>query len=252
MTCLVLLPGMDGTGELFAPFIAALSESVRPTVIAYPPAQLLGYKQLEVYVRERLPLDEPFVLLGESFSGPIAISIAASPPANLAGLILCCSFARNPRLALAGLKPLIRFLLGLRSSTLSAPLLLTNYATPELIRQLKQALAVVSTDVLRARLRSILEVDVTDAMRRIRVPILCLRAKKDFLVPQSASNLIASLAPQTRVAITEGPHMLLQASPVATAEIVTNFCSAQITTTSDSQPPHPTPPTPKKAPAHQS
>ena len=97
MIALVLLPGMDGTGQLFGRFLEALGPEVRAIVIAYPPAQNLDYSQLEAFVRSKLPSDQPFVILGESFSGPIAVSIAASPPDGLRGIVLCCSFVRNPR-----------------------------------------------------------------------------------------------------------------------------------------------------------
>jgi pimeloyl-[acyl-carrier protein] methyl ester esterase len=93
---IVLLPGMDGTGKLFAGFVAALGDAARPVVVAYPTDSQLDYRQLIDVARTFLPLGEPFVLLGESFSGPIAIALAAERPAGLFALVLCCSFAPNP------------------------------------------------------------------------------------------------------------------------------------------------------------
>jgi pimeloyl-[acyl-carrier protein] methyl ester esterase len=78
---LVLLPGLDGTGELFAPFIDELGE-IRSQVIAYPADRAMNYAEHESCARSQLPMDEDFVLLGESFSGPVSIAIAAAPPAN--------------------------------------------------------------------------------------------------------------------------------------------------------------------------
>src|SRR4051812_12633896 len=103
---LVLLPGMDGTGLMFAPFIAALGPDVDCRVVAYPTDRALDYAEHEAIARAALPGDAPYVILGESFSGPIAIRIAASAPANLMGLVLCCSFARSPQPLLACLRPL--------------------------------------------------------------------------------------------------------------------------------------------------
>src|SRR5436309_344825 len=96
MVALVLLPGMHGTGELFAEFTAALGSEHEAIAVSYPQDRPLDYAQLESIVRSRLPADRPFVILGESFSGPIAISIAASAPRGLRGIILCVSFAKNP------------------------------------------------------------------------------------------------------------------------------------------------------------
>jgi pimeloyl-ACP methyl ester carboxylesterase len=95
MTTLVLLPGLDGTGELFAPFVEALT-GIDVRVIAYPADRAMTYAEHEAFVRDKLPRDEDYFLLAESFSGPIGISIAASTPPRLRGLILCCSFASNP------------------------------------------------------------------------------------------------------------------------------------------------------------
>src|SRR5690349_8746161 len=97
MLKVVLLPGMDGTGTLFAPFITALEDAASIKIITYPTDQPLGYAALECLIRDQLPANEPFVLVAESFSGPIAIALAATPPAGLLGVVLCCSFTRNPR-----------------------------------------------------------------------------------------------------------------------------------------------------------
>lgn len=110
MAALVLLPGMDGTGGLFSEFLEALGPGLHPIVVPYPPDQPLDYSQLESIVRSRLPSDQPFVLLAESFSGPIAISIAASAPRGLLGLVLCCSFARSPRPVFSVLRSIVAFL----------------------------------------------------------------------------------------------------------------------------------------------
>lgn len=96
MPTIVILPGMHGTGELFAEFIAALPRAVESIVVSYPPDRPLNYAELEKLVRASLPVERPYVLLGESFSGPIAVSIAASKPAGLRGLMLVGSFVRNP------------------------------------------------------------------------------------------------------------------------------------------------------------
>src|SRR5512138_2251270 len=92
---LVLLPGLDGTGDLFAPFIDAL-DGYPTQVVAYPADRAMNYAAHEAHARAQLPRDEDCILLAESFSGPVGIAIAASPPPGLKGLILCASFAVNP------------------------------------------------------------------------------------------------------------------------------------------------------------
>jgi pimeloyl-ACP methyl ester carboxylesterase len=85
-TAIVLLPGMDGTGELLRPLAEQLSTHRLVQLVSYPVDRSLSYEELVPYVRERLPGDR-FVILGESFSGPIAIETAATE-SRTAGLIL--------------------------------------------------------------------------------------------------------------------------------------------------------------------
>jgi pimeloyl-ACP methyl ester carboxylesterase len=93
---LIVLPGLDGTGSRLTAFLREMQRAVPTRIIGYPPGQPMGYAELESLVRQLLPQDERYVLLAESFSGPIAIRMAADPPPGLAGLILCGTFAKNP------------------------------------------------------------------------------------------------------------------------------------------------------------
>ena len=96
MLTLVLLPGMDGTGELFSEFVAALPPSCATVIVRYPTEESLSYQELEGIVRAACPVSELFILVAESFSTPLAIKYAATHPANLAGMVLCAGFAASP------------------------------------------------------------------------------------------------------------------------------------------------------------
>jgi pimeloyl-ACP methyl ester carboxylesterase len=220
---LVLLPGLDGTGALLAGFRRALPAGIRTVIVSYPPDREIDHAGLESIARALLPRDEPFVLLAESFSGPIGISIAASHPAGLRGLILVCSFARNPRPLLAPLRPLVR-LLPIRRvpiGLLAWPTL-GRFVTPSLRAQVADVLSRLPPSVVRNRLRAVLEVDVTGLLPNVDVPTLYLRASEDRLVRKSASGAFSAI-PQIRLAEVEGPHFLLQACPSAAAAHVEAF-----------------------------
>jgi pimeloyl-ACP methyl ester carboxylesterase len=220
---LVLLPGMDGTGTLFARFLRALDPAVRTVVASYPPDQEIGYAGLTAIARLLLPRDDPFVLLAESFSGPIGISIAASRPAGLCGLILVGSFARNPRPLVAPLRPLVGLMpiRGVPTGLLAWPAL-GRFATPSLRSELADVLARVQPSVVRNRLRAMLETDVSELLSKVDVPVLYLRASADRLVPRSASAAFSFLS-RIRFADVDGPHFLLQASPAAAAAQIEAF-----------------------------
>lgn len=224
MTTLLLLPGMDGTGELFDPFLQALPADLAPRVVRYPAEPPLSYPQLESFVCSEIPEAEPFVLLAESFSGPIAVSIAATAPNRLAGLILCCTFVSNPHrwlspfFGLGGVLPT-----SLVPQVLISRLLLGRWQTKPLQRALRHSLLQVPLATLRARLRAIRSVNVSDQLRSVAVPILSLRATNDLLVPAQASDLLTALNARTQSVELAAPHLLLQAVPDQAARIVVDF-----------------------------
>jgi pimeloyl-ACP methyl ester carboxylesterase len=224
MVALVVLPGMDGTAMPRADFAAALGPGIEPHVVSYPADPALGYGELEALVRASLPADRPYMLLGESFSGPIAISIAASRPPNLVGLVLCVTFARNP-LPIVGsmpwLLPLIPF--GLAPMRVISALLLGRFATKPLINALRVTFDEVSTQTFKARLGAVARADMRPALTNVHVPVLYLRATEDRLVPRHCANDIARLATQTRIVDLDGPHTLLQVAPAAAAAAVKAF-----------------------------
>lgn len=230
MTTLVLLPGLDGTGLLFADFIAALGPDIKTIVVRYPTDQPLAYPELEAIARAHLPVDEDFYLLGESFSGPIAISIAATRPARLRGLVLCCSFARSPRPSLSPLRPLLPLVpVAALPLALLSFFVLGRFASPCLRQGLAESLSQVSPAALRARAGAALSVDVSAALHGFALPLLYLRAAEDRVVPASASRTLLALVPGTRIVELPAPHFLLQVQPSLAAARVREFIDDQHT-----------------------
>jgi pimeloyl-ACP methyl ester carboxylesterase len=221
---IVLLPGLDGTGLLFSRFVSALGPNFEATVVSYPDHQALDYAQHESIARASLPRDGPFILLAESFSGPIAISLAASQPPGLVGLILCCTFARNPLHLYARFKSLLGLVpFNLIPKVFQSPFLLGRFSTHSLRIEHRASVSRVSNEALRARIRAIFEVDVSARLQQITLPILYLRASADHVIPRRASEHILRIMPAVRLVEFEAPHLLLQALPSATAQVVTEF-----------------------------
>lgn len=218
---------MDGTGQLFQHFAAALHAraGIASLAIAYPDAPL-DYAALETFVRGRLPQDRPYVLLAESFSGPLGAALRADPPPGMLGLILCCSFVRNPRPLLAPLRHLLDLVpFGAMPAIALRQALLAPFATPALQAQLAAALAQVPPSVLRQRLRAVMSTDVSRCFAHGSLPVLYLRARHDRLVPSANALQILQLAPDAQLVDIAGPHMLLQAAPQEAADAVAAFLS---------------------------
>jgi pimeloyl-[acyl-carrier protein] methyl ester esterase len=231
---IVLLPGLDGMGELFAPFVNALGPQTDAIVVSYPADQALDYQALEHFARTHLPVGRSYFLLGESFSGPIAIALAASRPEGLIGLVLCATFARNPHPYFSPFKALIR-LLPLKSKLrgLISWFMFGKFADRQTLSVLERSLERVSLAALRMRLCSVLDVDYSARLAQMNVPILYLLATDDRIVFGRSCRHIARLLPAVTVVPLEGPHLLLQARPDVTAQMVGQFMRR----VSDSNPP---------------
>jgi len=223
---LILLPGLDGTGDFFAPLLEALNETVRTRVVRYPLNGATDYATCLKLATASLPVNEPYVLLGESFSGPIAISIAAAAPKGLLGIILCATFAANPRPRLSIMRALLPYLPfhGTGASVrLSRFLVLGRRITPAVRVLHRQILEKVPADTIRGRLQAVADCDVRDSLARVHLPMLCLTADHDRLIPRSAAELIRSSAPAARFVELDAPHCLLQCEPRGAAASIVQF-----------------------------
>lgn len=225
MVTLVLLPGMDGTGTLFEPLLAHLPAAIRTIVVTYPAQRALDYTALESLAAQALPHDDTYFLLGESFSGPIALSLAAKQPPGLQGVILCSTFVRNPRPLVGKMVPLLLPLLPLKTlpPVLLKTLLLGPWSTDKLIERLTLAIRQVAPEVLKFRLRQVFAVDVTVALTSLQIPVLALRGDADRLVPRSAWHDISAANPWVMPIEMAGPHALLQTRSAQAAEQIVKF-----------------------------
>lgn len=223
---LVLLPGLDGTGHLFKPLLDALPSYIKPLVIQYPPDQVLSQRDLVKYVEDRIPVDEDFVLLAESFSGAVAVELSASHPANLKALILCTSFVTSPT---PRAFRFLRFILTSQLFKLRPPQFFVRYfllgrdASLESINTFWTVLKSVSPEVLSSRLRAVLTVDARVALRECQVPILYLAAMRDRLVGVRKLMEIKSLALTVEVKTIDAPHFLLQREPIEAIAAIDSF-----------------------------
>ena len=225
---------MDGTGALFSEFIAMLPATFEAMAVSYSTKRYLPYEELENIVRAACPICEPFVLMAESFSTPLALRYAATNPTNLAGLVLCAGFATSPvrgwRRFLGSLLAPLMFRIPLPN--LAARLWLVGPDAPtSLLGAVRDAISSVQPWVLAARLRAVLASDVRGAVAQIGVPILYLQAKQDRLVSASCLEVIQRSKPDVAVAVLDGPHLLLQKHPLKAAEVVMEFVSRTLQST---------------------
>ncbi len=216
---IVLLPGLDGTGDLFDRLAARLASELVVKVVRYPQDPSLGYAGYAEIVRNEIG-NRPVYLLGESFSGPVALRIATQLGRQIRGIVLAATFVKNPWPAW-----LIRR--AARVDPRSTPpnirdaILMGPYGDPELVGKVDEIVRNLSRAVRAARLRAIAEVDVRADFSRLTCPILVLHGRGDWLVRKSPIQRAVSEKGRARMIVIPGAHMLLQTrSAEAAAEII--------------------------------
>ena len=87
----------------------------------------------------------------------------------------------------------------------------------------KVGLAQIAPNALRSRLASVIDVDVTAQLAKVRVPAFYLRATRDRVVPARVSLELSRFIPAARIVDIEGPHLLLQTAPAVAARHLKSF-----------------------------
>jgi pimeloyl-ACP methyl ester carboxylesterase len=217
---------MYGTVELFADFTAMLPGGVVVQAVGYPNDISLSFVELLELVRSSVPVSEPYVIVAESFSTPLAIQFAATRPANLKGMVLSAGFATSPvRGLLRWLTPFVAPLLAyLPVNELAARLMTLSLTAPKpLMRRVAAAIASVKPKVLMDRVQAVETCDVHEDLRHVAVPVLYLQARYDQMVNPACLAEIRQVKPEIEVAILDSSHMLLQQMPCEAAAIVAAF-----------------------------
>lgn len=208
----VLLPGLDGTGALFAPFIAVAPSGCRLQPLKLPDTRGLSYSDLADWVHANLP-EGRVVLLAESFSGPLAVLVAARC-ARVVGVVLSTTFLEPP---LSGVLSIVaKSLPGLAWKRPPPELLLRAFLTggdSALASAVRQAMRRVSGDVVAERVAAVSGVNVSDEFRGLGCPVLCLHAGRDRLVSARSIARMRALKPDATFVQIDAPHLLLQARP---------------------------------------
>jgi pimeloyl-ACP methyl ester carboxylesterase len=214
----LLLPGLDGIGQLFAPFVAAAPPGVHPIVVSYPTNEA-SIDVLERQVRDTLTTD--CIVIAESFSGPIGVRVASDT--RVRALILCNSFVRSP------LPRALRFFAITPIFAIPMPRLavrrrlLGPTANLELVEIVQASLRRVPSHVLAQRMRHVFDTDERKAVRDLSKPVLYLRGVDDNVFSESSWEELHAIRPGAEIARLRGPHLLLQVSPAECWQAILRF-----------------------------
>lgn len=217
---------MDGTGVFFERLVEQLGKEIHTEIVSYPENEAFGYEQLLPHVTSRFPEEKPFVILGESFSGPLAAMAAAKAPENLKGIILVATFVRSPMPGFINkFKWLLRGpLVGLRPGPMFLLRIFCPDTDAETRRWFKEKIPTLTGKVMAARARAILAVNACRELRSTRVPVLYIAASRDRMVRRRSLEAVRLCRPDVEVKVLDGPHIILQTRPAEAAAVIKDFC----------------------------
>jgi pimeloyl-ACP methyl ester carboxylesterase len=221
---------LEGSGTLFANLLPELPKEIKAIVAGYPQHKFLSYSQLVVWLKDLVPKDGAFVVLGESFGSELAVKYAATHPPNLAGIILCAGFVSNPVRSWGILPRLLAnpFLFRFQPPEFALKYFVAGgHAPKSLLQAVRKARLSVSASVFAKRAQATIHCNAREELRAVNVPLLYLQATEDHLVDKSSLAEILRLHPQTNSVSIRAPHMLLQTEPRAAAKAITDFLVAQ-------------------------
>jgi pimeloyl-ACP methyl ester carboxylesterase len=208
----VLVPGMDGTGELFYRQVPLLQESYSVATYALrddATSMEVLVDDLRRVIEQAAPAEKRAIVMGESFGGTVALTMALRYPKYVSGLVILNSF---PYFA-----PQFRLRLAIAAVSLMpwGAMNLVRHATSFFMHsghthrdELKKFLELTARTTrkgYRNRLKILKTYDVRERLREIQCPTLFLAAEKDHLVPSVAqARLMAEQVSSATVRVLSG------------------------------------------------
>ena len=225
---LVMLPGMDGTGRLFERLIRLFPPEIEPFIIPLPTAGAQSPVALAQSIRKLLPNQEPYFLLGESFSGRIAFEIANDNSSLLKGVIYAASFLSAPKLARVPVPPFIQLKQLLRLPGISSVgkyFTVGSKSNNQVWLEIVDSIGKVQNSTLMARLKALRQ--LKDPLKTNDKRSLSLIPEQDRLVDKDAFTTLEINCTSLVQKTIAGPHFILQINPQECASQIARFITRE-------------------------
>jgi pimeloyl-ACP methyl ester carboxylesterase len=229
---LVLVPGIDGTGQAFYRQLPALERDFAVTTTrhrddARTMADLIG--DLHQEIARVAGSSGRVTLLGESFGGALSLSYAIAHPERIERLVILNSFAHfaSPMRLWLGYHLLRAMPWNMMRTVrrLNARRMHSPRTEREEIERFHQLMRAATREGYLSRLRILRNYDIRGHLPSIAAPVLYLAADLDTLVPSvEQARLMSGLTPSATLRILEGHgHSCLIAPDMDLAAIVNDW-----------------------------
>ena len=228
----VLVPGMDGTGRLFHRQVPLLAKSYRVATYALRDATTsmdVLVADLASVIDVAAPATRRAIVIGESFGGTLALSLALAVPDRVSALVILNSFPyfvpqRHLHLARNGLKIMPWGAMGLLRR-LTAFRLHSRHTERDEIRRFLELTSHARREGYLNRLKLLTSYDVRHRLQDLRCSTLFLAAELDHLVPSLAqAQYMAARVPGAALRVLQRQgHTCLIAPDIDLEQILTDW-----------------------------
>ena len=215
----ILIPGMDGTGKLFSPFLNELPSNIDTLVIC------LNDLKSQTPIEQALEIasligSEEVIILSESYSGYITYHLSLLPNLNIKHVIFAASFLENPNCLshLNKLLPLNLVRLGLIPDSVLSFVLFAQRNNKKLVKLFISTLKLINNSTLKYRLTVI--ANLVRPSESLSVPCTYVQASNDYLVSYKSVAVFKELCTSINVVKTAGGHFIVQSNPQYFSKLV--------------------------------
>lgn len=217
---IILLPGVDGTGVLFEPFVNIFKADVPVEVIPLTKDSDQSILN-QVSIIEDAVGDEEIILIVESYSGLLAYELAKRNKIRIKQIFFFGCFLQPPSF----IGKIGRFLpvrlLNIIPDKVIAHILFNRWSSPELISLFRKAIDAGNFSNLKKRIRIIGTYHKPGQV--IDVPCVYVQATMDNLVSAYNIKAFEEVCSNLQVAVVEATHMLLQTQPQEMSQLIHKY-----------------------------
>jgi pimeloyl-ACP methyl ester carboxylesterase len=218
-TDVVLLPGLHGSAALYDAFVALAPPWARCVPVALPTLGDQSLGGLATTLEAELKRLEGFVLVAESYSGPIAVRLAARLGQKVALLVLCNPLVEMPVALPAGLAASAATWRGMPAAAAAMALAGGDRA---LGRAALDGIRALPREVLEARLEAAFTATADEIAPLLVAPLLAVLGSRDRLVSPDRTRALLRGVPFASVVELDAPHLVVQTKPAEVWDAITD------------------------------
>lgn len=214
---LILLPGMDGTGDLFKSLLEVLPAHITYQVIPLSD-DCLNYSEQACQIAEQIGTDE-VIIFAESFSGKIAYELCKLK-LNIKHIIFAASFINRPSSIskFANLLPANLIKKKLVPNQVLSKVFFDSYNFPKKVLAVFESINKVSSKALNHRLKLIST--LTEPSDRFDIDASYIQPSNDSFVNVDCIRPFQSSFRDLEVINVSGGHFIAQSNPIKCSQVI--------------------------------